>query len=92
VRATSARLASRRGDGVSIDGRPNVGLMLPGEKMAWLLNAALDVKRDILTMPLPDPDDDSQRLLRGYFVTGRPSDIAGGWLSISKDAGQRPRQ
>jgi hypothetical protein len=33
--------------------------MSPGEKMAWLLNKALDVKRDILTMPLPDPDDDS---------------------------------
>jgi hypothetical protein len=33
--------------------------MSPGEKMAWLLNQALDVKRDILTMPLPDPDDDS---------------------------------
>jgi hypothetical protein len=25
--------------------------MSPGEKMAWLLNQALDVKRDILTMP-----------------------------------------
>ena len=31
----------------------------PGEKQTWLLNQALDAKRDILTMPLPDPDDDS---------------------------------
>jgi hypothetical protein len=38
---------------------PTWDAMCPGEKMAWLLNAALDVKRDILTMPLPDPDDDS---------------------------------
>jgi hypothetical protein len=38
---------------------PTWDSMSPGEKMAWLLNAALDVKRDILTMPLPDPDDDS---------------------------------
>jgi hypothetical protein len=33
--------------------------MSPGEKQAWLLGQALDAKRDILTMPLPDPDDDS---------------------------------
>jgi hypothetical protein len=33
--------------------------MSPGEKQAWLLNQALDVKRDILTMPLPDPNDDN---------------------------------
>jgi hypothetical protein len=33
--------------------------MSPGEKQAWLLDQALDVKRDILTMTLPDPDDDS---------------------------------
>jgi hypothetical protein len=38
---------------------PTWDSMSPGEKMAWLLNKALDVKRDILTMPLPDPDDDS---------------------------------
>jgi hypothetical protein len=29
----------------------------PGEKLAWLLEQALDVKRDILTLPSPDPDD-----------------------------------
>jgi hypothetical protein len=33
--------------------------MSPGEKQSWLLNQALDVKRDILTTPLPDPNDDS---------------------------------
>jgi len=33
--------------------------MSPGEKQAWLLDQALDAKRDILTMPLPDPNDDS---------------------------------
>ena len=31
----------------------------PGEKQAWLLNQALDVKREILSTPLPDPYDDS---------------------------------
>jgi hypothetical protein len=34
-------------------------VMSPGEKMAWLLNQALDCKREILTIPLPDPSDDS---------------------------------
>jgi hypothetical protein len=33
--------------------------MSPGEKQAWLLGQALDCKREILTMPLPDPSDDS---------------------------------
>jgi hypothetical protein len=33
--------------------------MSPGERQAWLLDQALDCKRDILTMPLPDPNDDS---------------------------------
>jgi hypothetical protein len=31
--------------------------MSPGEKQAWLIGQALDCKREILTMPLPDPDD-----------------------------------
>jgi hypothetical protein len=31
----------------------------PGEKQAWLLDKALDRKREILTMPMPDLDDDS---------------------------------
>jgi hypothetical protein len=38
---------------------PTWNSMSPGEKMAWLLNQALDCKREILTMPLPDPSDDS---------------------------------
>jgi hypothetical protein len=33
--------------------------MSPGEKQAWLLNQALDCKREILTLPMPDPNDDS---------------------------------
>jgi len=33
--------------------------MSPGEKQAWLLDQALDVKREILTLPMPDPNDDS---------------------------------
>jgi hypothetical protein len=33
--------------------------MSPGEKQAWLLNQALDCKRDILELPRPDPNDDS---------------------------------
>jgi hypothetical protein len=33
--------------------------MSPGEKQAWLLDKALDCKREILTMPMPDLDDDS---------------------------------
>jgi hypothetical protein len=36
---------------------PTWNSMSPGEKMAWLLGQALDCKREILTMPLPDPDD-----------------------------------
>jgi hypothetical protein len=31
--------------------------MSPGEKQAWLLGQALDCKREILTMPMPDPND-----------------------------------
>jgi hypothetical protein len=33
--------------------------MSAGEKQEWLLGAALDLKQEILTMPLPDPNDDS---------------------------------
>jgi hypothetical protein len=38
--------------------------MSPGEKQAWLLDKALDVKRGILSLPLPDPDDDSAEAMR----------------------------
>jgi hypothetical protein len=33
--------------------------MSRGKKQAWLLNQALDCKREILTLPMPDPADDS---------------------------------
>jgi hypothetical protein len=51
--------------------------MSPGEKMAWLLNQPLDVKRDILTMPLPDPDDDSPdaHRIRALVLDGADSTI-----------------
>jgi hypothetical protein len=39
--------------------QPHTAIMSPGEKMAWLLNQALDCKQEILTIPLPDPSDDS---------------------------------
>jgi hypothetical protein len=38
--------------------------MSPGEKQAWLLGKALDCKREILTLPLPDPNDDSAEGMR----------------------------
>jgi hypothetical protein len=33
--------------------------MSPGEKQVWLLDKALDCKRELLAMPMPDPNDDS---------------------------------
>jgi hypothetical protein len=33
--------------------------MSPGEKLSRLLDMALDVKKNILSAPLPDPNDDS---------------------------------
>lgn len=36
----------------------------PGDKQAWLLDLALDRKREILTMPLPDDGDDSAEATR----------------------------
>jgi hypothetical protein len=38
--------------------------MPPGEKQAWLLDQALDRKREILAMPLPDESDDSAEATR----------------------------
>jgi hypothetical protein len=38
---------------------PTWNSMSPGEKLAWLLDKALDCKREILTLPMPDPNDDS---------------------------------
>ena len=31
--------------------------MSPGEKQSWLLDKALDYKRELFAMPLPDPND-----------------------------------
>jgi hypothetical protein len=42
-------------DETSLEGQS----MSPGEKQAWLVDKALDAKRDILTLPMPDPNDDS---------------------------------
>jgi hypothetical protein len=38
---------------------PTWDSMSPGEKQAWLLDKALDYKRELFVMPLPDPNDDS---------------------------------
>ena len=38
--------------------------MSPGDKQAWLLDQALDRKREILTTPLPDESDDSAEATR----------------------------
>jgi hypothetical protein len=34
---------------------PTWDSMSPGEKQAWPLDKALDCKREILTLPMPDP-------------------------------------
>ena len=36
----------------------------PGDKQAWLLDQALDRKRELLTVPLPDDGDDSLEATR----------------------------
>jgi hypothetical protein len=38
--------------------------MPPGDKQAWLLDLALDRKREILAIPLPDDGDDSSEATR----------------------------
>jgi hypothetical protein len=38
---------------------PTWDSMSPGEKLSRLLDMALDVKKNILSAPLPDPNDDS---------------------------------
>ena len=38
--------------------------MSPGEKLSRLLDMALDVKKNILSAPLPDPNDDSAEVHR----------------------------
>jgi hypothetical protein len=51
--------------------------MPPGDKQAWLLDQALDRKREILTMPLPDDGDDSIEAtrLRALILTAADSTI-----------------
>jgi hypothetical protein len=49
----------------------------PGDKQAWLLDQALDRKREILTIPLPDGDDGSPDAarLRSLILTAADSTI-----------------
>jgi hypothetical protein len=51
--------------------------MSPGEKQAWLLDKALDCKREILTMPMPDLDYDSieAQRLRSLILAAADSTI-----------------
>jgi hypothetical protein len=52
----------QNGRGTELQARmavPTWDSVSPGEKMAWLLDKALDCKREILTLPLPNPNDDS---------------------------------
>jgi hypothetical protein len=52
--------------------------MPPGEKQAWLLDQALDRKREILSLPLPDADDDSLEAtrLRSLIMVASDSTIS----------------
>jgi hypothetical protein len=49
----------------------------PGDKQAWLLDQALDRKREILSLPLPDEGDDSLEAtrLRALILTASDSTI-----------------
>jgi hypothetical protein len=51
--------------------------MPPGDKQAWLLDKALDRKREILSMPLPDESDDSieSTRLRALILAAADSTI-----------------
>jgi hypothetical protein len=51
--------------------------MAPGEKQARLLDQALDRKREILSLPLPDDGDDSSEAtrLRSLILTAADSTI-----------------
>jgi hypothetical protein len=68
--------------------------MPPGDKQAWLLDQALDRKREILTMPLPDDGDDSVEAtrLRSLILTAADSTISqtitlrSSMLSMATDA------
>ncbi len=43
---------------------PKWDSLSPGEKQEWLLDMAMDVKKNILSAPLPDPNDDSPEAIR----------------------------
>jgi hypothetical protein len=60
--------------------------MSPGEKQAWLLGQALDCKREILTMPLPDPSDDSieAHRIRALVLLGYSQIVRGHVGSIAR--------
>jgi hypothetical protein len=73
---------------------PSWDTMPPGDKQAWLLDQALDRKREILTMPLPDDGDDSLEAtrLRALILTAADSTInqtialRSSMLSMASDA------
>ena len=52
--------------------------MPPGEKQAWLLDQALDRKREILSLPLPDESDDCAEAtrLRSLILAAADSTIS----------------
>jgi hypothetical protein len=56
---------------------PTFDSMSPGEKLEWRLGRALDCKREILTLPLPDPSDDSAEAhrLRSLILAAADSTI-----------------
>jgi hypothetical protein len=68
--------------------------MAPGEKQARLLDQALDRKREILSLPLPDDGDDSAEAtrLRALILTAADSTInqtialRSSMLSMASDA------
>jgi hypothetical protein len=57
---------------------PGWDTLPPGEKQAWLLDQALDRKREILTIPLPDDGDDSIEAtrLRALILAAADSTIS----------------
>jgi hypothetical protein len=69
---------SRRSHGSPDHGRPAWDTLSPGDKQAWLLDQALDRKREILTMPLPDDGDDSIEAtrLRALILAAADSTIS----------------
>jgi hypothetical protein len=57
---------------------PDWNDLSPGDKQAWLLDQALDRKREILAIPLPVDDDDSPEAtrLRSLILTAADSTIS----------------